>query len=603
MNTFKDMLRKLLTLVTIFLAMQTAQAAHIVGGEIYYDRIGSDLNGNPKYVITIHLYRECASTGFDAVIGYRVYHQNDSAYTDEQFFCEEPIFATLPLVDDDPCVTPPTNMCIEGAVYRDTIVLPLYDEGYYISYQRCCWSASMENIVNPGDNGITLKTFIPGADLVSEANNNARFTNYPPLVLCSGLTLHFDHSGLDPDGDSLVYELITPLAGGDSFIPDPDEPPGPYQNIEWEVGFSAIQPFGPGSDIDLDSTTGIIDFHPNMIGNYVVGIGVREYRNELLISQKIRTFGYRVVTCDVAIPIQLEITSDTLEVDGSTVPVLESCGSMDFIINRLDADEELIVRIAVAGSATNGVDYTFLPDTLIMPVNVLSDTITISSFYDGIEEGDENIDIYIILPNLCGATFDTTAISVVIADYLPMLSTHSDTLKVCADFNETGQIYVNVTQGMPPYAYEWDPSNVVFSDNDSVIVLPGTLESGINEYTVTVTDACSKQIVTPAIYVDNRCPAVVPNVITADGNHLNDLFVIDNLTDYPAVAVKIFNRWGVLVYETEKYANDWSGKDMKGNDLESGTYFYMVTPASEKYTYDDQEETKFTLHGFVQIVR
>jgi gliding motility-associated-like protein len=597
------MLRKLLTLITIVLAMQNAQAAHIVGGEIYYDRIGSDLNGNPKYLITIQLYRECASTGFDAVIGYRVYHQNDTAYTDGQFFCTAPIFTTLPLVDDDPCVTPPTNMCIEGAIYTDTIVLPLYDEGYYISYQRCCWSASMENIVQPGDNGITLTTFIPGADLVSEANNNARFTNYPPLVLCSGLNLQFDHSGLDPDGDSLVYELITPIAGGDSFVPDPDEPPGPYANLVWEVGFSALQPFGPGSSTDLDAETGIIDFYPNMIGNYAVGIGVREYRNNVLISQKIRTFGYRVVTCDVEIPIQLVVTSDTLEVGGTIVPVLESCGSLNFIINRLDADEELIVRIAVSGAATNGVDYTFLPDTLIMPANVLSDTLTISSFYDGIEEGEEDIQVYVILPNLCGATFDTTAISMVITDYLPMLSTHSDTLKVCADFNETGQIYVNVTQGLPPYSYAWDPSAIFFPDNDSIWIAASTLGTGINTYTVTVTDACSKEMTSPVMYVENKCPVAIPNIITADGNNLNDLFIIENLTDYAAVSLKIFNRWGNLVYETEKYANDWSGKDMQGNDLDPGTYFYTVTPASQKYTYDDQEETKFTLHGFVQIVR
>jgi len=600
------MLKKLLfTLAISLLAIQSAHASHIVGGEIYYDLIGADLNGNPRYKITFQLYRDCAGfgAGFDATIDYMVYNQDNTPFSNMEFSSAAPLISVLPLIYDDPCVTPPDNMCIERAIYVDTIVLPIFSEGYYIAYQRCCWSNSIENIVLPEDNGITLTTFIPGTDLVNEPNNNARFTNYPPLVLCSGQTLHFDHSGLDPDGDSLAYGLIAPLAGGSSNDPIPLEPPGPYADVTWEVGFSADVPLGPGSVIDLDSETGIIDFTPNLIGNYVVGIEVREYRNNAMISRKTRTFGYRVVTCEVTIPIAVEITSDTLEIGGVTVALLENCGSLEFIITRMDAEDSLIVRIATGGSATNGVDYSFLPDTLILPVNVLSDTISISSFYDNVDEGDEDIIIHVILPNFCEQTFDTTSASIVITDYMPMTLTHTDTLKVCSDLSETGFIYVNIEKGNPPYSYAWDPSDVLFPDNDSLLILPGTLNSGINMYAVTVTDACSKEIVSPVLYVENRCPLIVPNVITADGNKLNDLFIIENLTDYPAVGVKIFNRWGMLVYETEQYNNDWSGKDMKGNDLEPGTYFYTVSPTSHKYTYDDQEETKYTLHGFVQIVR
>mgnify|MGYP001470175243 FL=1 len=42
---------------------------------------------------------------------------------------------------------------------------------------------------------------------------------------------------------------------------------------------------------------------------------------------------------------------------------------------------------------------------------------------------------------------------------------------------------------------------------------------------------------------------------------------------------------------------------MSGNEVDNGVYFYTVTPKSIKFEYDDQEETKFTAHGFVHVIR
>ena len=76
--------------------------------------------------------------------------------------------AILPIVYDDPCVTPPNNICVEKGIYIDTIQLPFNPSGYHISYQRCCWANNIDNIVDPGNNGITLTTFIPGSALTAE---------------------------------------------------------------------------------------------------------------------------------------------------------------------------------------------------------------------------------------------------------------------------------------------------------------------------------------------------------------------------------------------------------------------------------------------------
>ena len=65
-----------------------------------------------------------------------------------------------------------------------------------------------------------------------------------------------------------------------------------------------------------------------------------------------------------------------------------------------------------------------------------------------------------------------------------------------------------------------------------------------------------------------------------DGN--NDIFIINCIEDYPKNNVKIFNRNGTLVYETNNYKNNWNGKPNRGTPksntlLPVGTYYYIIT--------------------------
>ena len=83
-----------------------------------------------------------------------------------------------------------------------------------------------------------------------------------------------------------------------------------------------------------------------------------------------------------------------------------------------------------------------------------------------------------------------------------------------------------------------------------------------------------------------------------DGN--NDTWYILSIENYPNNYVKVFDRWGLLVYEKEHYENSivpWDGRanvgQMSGKLLDQGTYYYML---------DVGGEIKM-LSGFVMIVR
>jgi gliding motility-associated-like protein len=65
---------------------------------------------------------------------------------------------------------------------------------------------------------------------------------------------------------------------------------------------------------------------------------------------------------------------------------------------------------------------------------------------------------------------------------------------------------------------------------------------------------------------------LVPNVVTPNNDGLNDVFFIESLDFYPGSQLSIFDRWGLLVYESVDYKNDW-----QADGLVEGTYFYLLT--------------------------
>jgi gliding motility-associated-like protein len=143
------------------------------------------------------------------------------------------------------------------------------------------------------------------------ANSSPRFTNYPPLLLCNNEDLVFDHSATDPDGDQLVYSLVQPAAGANSFNPAPNpSPPPPYPPVQWAAGHSTANPLGPGASISIDPNTGLLTASPNLTGLFVVGIKVDEYRNGVLLNSTIRDFLFRVFNCNLQLEALLPDQED-----------------------------------------------------------------------------------------------------------------------------------------------------------------------------------------------------------------------------------------------------------------------------------------------------
>jgi gliding motility-associated-like protein len=292
-------LKNLLLTGLMLLSFAGAQASHIVGGEMYYDHLGG-LN----YKITVKLYRDCASTGaaYDDPLPITVF--NGSGAQIHHFTIPFPGSITLPVVFNNPCVTIPGGICVEEAIYSATVALPASPTGYVLSYQRCCRGPNVTNLTTPENTGLTLTVTIP-APSVAVVNSSPRFDNYPPLLLCAGQELVFDHSATDPDGDLIVYELFEPFQGGTDLAPAPDPASAPpYAPVQWAAGYSELNPFGAGP-ISVNPTTGMLNAIPSTPGLYVVGVAAKEYRSGVLLSTTVRDFLFKVMNCEIQLEAEI----------------------------------------------------------------------------------------------------------------------------------------------------------------------------------------------------------------------------------------------------------------------------------------------------------
>src|SRR4051812_38650650 len=190
-------LKRAVILILFALIVQKSFATHIVGGEIYYDYLGGS-----NYRITLKVYRDCYTGMAPYDNPATIFIFNSSGAFIDSVEIPFPGSVTLPVTISNPCFTPPTNICVEEAVYVTTVHLPNSPGGYNIVYQRCCRNNTILNLISPGSVGSTYMAHIPD-NTVAPGNSSPRYNNFPPIFLCSGVPLLFDHSATDPDGDSL----------------------------------------------------------------------------------------------------------------------------------------------------------------------------------------------------------------------------------------------------------------------------------------------------------------------------------------------------------------------------------------------------------------
>ncbi|MCX6300988.1 MAG: gliding motility-associated C-terminal domain-containing protein [Bacteroidia bacterium] len=203
----------------------------------------------------------------------------------------------------------------------------------------------------------------------------------------------------------------------------------------------------------------------------------------------------------------------------------------------------------------------------IVPVNnvgnvryLWSDGLT-STSRSGLPAGDYGM----IITDSNGCLADTT-ITLTQPDTIKI--THETTLPLCPD-KPDGEIRLTVTGGVvgTDYTYRW-------SDNSTTATI-SDLYSGLYSVTVSDMNGC---LVTDTINLEPVKEACleIPNAISPNGDLINDYWNIGQIDIYPEAEIKVFNRWGEIIWRSEKgYPQPWDGRT-NGRLLPVDSYHYVI---------------------------
>lgn len=129
-------------------------------------------------------------------------------------------------------------------------------------------------------------------------------------------------------------------------------------------------------------------------------------------------------------------------------------------------------------------------------------------------------------------------------------------------------ILIQAIGGTEPYVYRWEEMAI------DTLLLTG-LDEG--QYRITVHDA-NNCFANPGIIelTDNPVDCLrIPDAFTPNGDGINDTWEIFNIHLYPNARVRIYNRWGQVMYSDSPISNPWDGT-YNGRALPVGVYLYVL---------------------------
>jgi gliding motility-associated-like protein len=169
---------------------------------------------------------------------------------------------------------------------------------------------------------------------------------------------------------------------------------------------------------------------------------------------------------------------------------------------------------------------------------------------------------------------------------LPVISINSDK---GIQISKGERVFLTATGGT---SYAWATNSSIVNGLNSA-----TLEVRPREtttYTVTVTNAsgCSETKTFTLTVLEDYEKVKATNILSPNGDGINDKWLIDNIDFYPNNEVKIFDKSGRMMYSKKGYDNSWDAT-LNGLPLAEGTYYYVIDFGTNKRVFK----------GFITVVR
>ncbi len=620
-----------------------ARASHMIGGDVTYRCLGDN-----NFEITITLFQDCLygepqAIAQDDPAFYAIYTSGNNRQLIRQG--SEPSFDTRRVDPNfsNACINNFPNTCLSKQVFKFVVNLPPSATGYDIVYQRCCRNASINNIINPGNVGVTYSAQIPPFVSGECPNNSAVYKTLPPQIICSNNPFVYDFSATDADGDSLSYELCTARNGGSTSNPLPmgrDITPPPHASVPYMPPYSPAMPISGIPPMQINPSTGLMTGTPNAVGRFVVTVCVHEWRNGEIINTVSRDVQFVITNCSKAVVANIPELGDEpntfiVQCKGYTVKfVNNSTGGFDYywefgvpgasstefeptftypdtgtyivklVVNRGSTCQDSITRLVKVYPEYEG-DFVWTgklcPEEPIQFYD--SSTATYPpivfwnwNFGDGATSDLQNPshtyakpggpkEVTLISKSRLGCR-DTVRKTVPLPYFNPFAG--NDTIIVLG--------YLFHLRGTGSTYYKWSPEDYLSDPNiaNPRVDFPDTgrykyVLTGTNEEGCIATD-------TVEIWVVNSGSVFVPNAFSPNGDGINDV-LMPRIVGYSEItSFRIYNRYGQQVFtSTKENYPEWDGT-YNGKVADIGVFYYIIE-------LKDIEGNKKTQTGDITLIR
>ncbi len=164
----------------------------------------------------------------------------------------------------------------------------------------------------------------------------------------------------------------------------------------------------------------------------------------------------------------------------------------------------------------------------------------------------------------------------------------------CSDDIVTYYLYFTDNNNNPPVLID-----SITNANDTIYVTDFAA-SIAGCYSIAAVDSFGNQSSLSVESCVDNCPEYeLPNIITLNGDNINDFFIPVKNKYIESIDIYIYNRWGTLLFNTEDPQINWDGKDkFSKKQVSDGTYYYICEVNA--IHYDGIRKRK--LKGFFQVI-
>ena len=183
-------------------------------------------------------------------------------------------------------------------------------------------------------------------------------------------------------------------------------------------------------------------------------------------------------------------------VSGDTT-IIEGCNFADIVFTRPEGNmlDTLSIIYTIGGTATEGVDYANLMDTIIFLPGVDTVIVNLTPIQDNIIEGYESVIISVNIINPCGDTIVSSG-TIYVWDG-PIIDSLWSTNANCLP---TGSVHVDIVAPSVPATYLWtSPNALTFSGPDWQNINPGWYYITVTQAQCSVSDSVEVLLTAPPL--------------------------------------------------------------------------------------------------------